>query len=273
MDKPPVLEMRGIVKRFAGVTVLDGVDFSVRKGEVHALMGENGAGKSTLMKILAGIHMKDGGEIYMDGSPIAIRSPNDPTRAGIAFVHQHPNLIPMFDVAQNIFLGQEPLSGRALDRKTMYREAERLLDEIGGAISLRKPANELSVAERQEVSIARALSLSPRVIAFDEPTAPLSFKEVDRLFEVIASLIARQVTVIYISHRMDEIFKISERITVLRNGKTIITAPTRETNSEQIIHAMLSSDVAFSQKNLGADNGKPVLEVSGASTAALAEPL
>ncbi len=273
MSETPVLHMKGIVKSFSGVVVLDHVDFSVRRGEVHALMGENGAGKSTLMKILAGIYTKDAGEIAMDGREIAIKSPNDPTRAGIAFVHQHPSLVPMFDVARNIFLGREPLVGGAIDWKKMHSETESLLAGIGASIPVRRQAADLTVAERQMISIARALSLSPRVIAFDEPTAPLSFKEVDRLFECIASLTARQVTVIYISHRMDEIFNISERITVLRNGKTVDSVATADTAPSDIIRAMLGADVSFTPKTLHGEKAETVLETSGLTTEQLPEPL
>jgi ABC-type sugar transport system ATPase subunit len=258
--------MEGIVKGFGGIVVLDRVDFSVRRGEVHALMGENGAGKSTLMKILAGIYHKDDGRIFVEGREINIKSPNDPIRAGIAFVHQHPNLVPMFDVAHNIFLGQEPLRGRRVDHKKIYAEAGKILAAIGTAISPHALARDLTVAERQELSIARALSFAPRVIAFDEPTAPLSFKEVERLFEVISRLTKNNVTVIYISHRMDEIFRISERITVLRNGKSITTLTTKETTPDEVIHAMLGSDIAFNPKSVYDETGETVLKVEGIVT-------
>ncbi len=272
-DTGLALEMSGIVKIFSGVKVLDGVDFSVRKGEVHALMGENGAGKSTLMKILAGIYDKNGGSIRVRGRDVDIRQPTDSIGLGIAFVHQHPNLVPMFDVARNIFLGREPTKNGGIDFKTLYAETERILANLGINLSPRRLVRDLSVAGRQELSITAALSLSPGIIVFDEPTASLSFREVDRLFTTIERLTSQGVTVVYISHRMDEILRVSNRITVLRNGKTIGTLEAESATVDAIVSMMIGRELSYEGKEQRTLSNDPLLRIESLTTERLPDPV
>ena len=267
------LDMRGIVKIFSGVKVLDGVDFSVRSGEVHALMGENGAGKSTLMKILAGIYDRNAGSIRVQGREVDIRQPTDSIGLGIAFVHQHPNLVPMFDVARNIFLGREPTRNGAIDFSRLYADTEAILADLDINLSPRRLVRDLSVAGRQELAIAAALSLSPNIIVFDEPTAALSFREVDRLFQTIEKLTARGVTVVYISHRMDEILRVSDRITVLRNGKTIGTREAGTATVDEIVSMMIGHDLSYAGKEARQLSEEPVLKIDSLATHRLPEPV
>ncbi len=267
------LHMEGIVKIFSGVKVLDGVDFSVRSGEVHALMGENGAGKSTLMKILAGIYDKNAGRILVEGREVAIRQPTDSMELGIAFVHQHPNLVPMFDVARNIFLGREPTRAGGIDFARLYDDTERVLANLDINLSPKRLVRDLSVAGRQELSIAAALSLSPRIIVLDEPTAALSFKEVDRLFQTVDRLTGQGVTVVYISHRMDEILRVSNRITVLRNGKSIGTREAKSVTVDEIVSMMIGHEMSYAGKSPRELKAEPILKIDNLTTSLLPEPV
>lgn len=268
------LRMEGIVKNFGGILALDHAGISVQRGEIHALVGENGAGKSTLMKILAGIYRKNDGKIYVNEKEVSIQNPSDSVSLGIAFVHQYPNLVPMFDVARNIFLGKEPINrGKVIDWKELYSKTEVLLSNLQADISPKEYVKDLTIAEKQEVSIVRALSMEPQLIVFDEPTAPLTFKEVNRLFEIIYSLKRKNVTIIYISHRLDEIFQISDRITVLRNGKTIGTVKTRESNTDEVVQMMIGSDLELKVKKRKREKLEPAIEVKGLKTSQLNDPI
>ena len=204
---PPVLQMHGICKRFPGVTALDSVDFELQRGEVHVLLGENGAGKSTLMRVLSGACASDAGEILLDGLPVAIRSPRDAQARGISTIYQEFNLVPHLSAAANIFLGREPtrLPG-VVDRRRLEADTRRLLESLGTQIDPGMRVAQLSVAEQQMIEVAKALSLDARILIMDEPTSALTDAEIDQLFAAIVRLTAQQVSVIYISHRLEEVF-------------------------------------------------------------------
>ena len=223
---PPFLQMRGICKRFPGVVALDGVDFDLRRGEVHVLLGENGAGKSTLMKILSGACARDAGEILIDGQHAALASPRDAQALGISTIYQEFNLVPHLTAAENIFLGREPVLGAGVIRGgALVAEAGRLLEMLGTRIDPRARVTSLGVAEQQMVEVAKALSLDARIIIMDEPTSALTESEIDELFAAIGRLTSRGVAIIYISHRMEELARIGHRATVLRDGRYIDTRP------------------------------------------------
>ena len=206
------LEMRNIVKRFPGVLALDHVSLSVRKGEVHALLGENGAGKSTLMKVLSGAYSKDEGEILIDGQEVDIRSSADAQKLGISIIYQELNLTEQLTVAENIFMGR-PIMKNALkvDWSAMFREAQKLLDDLGVEINAHSLIRDLGVAHKQMVEVAKALSLNARILVMDEPTAPLTNREIDTLFGIIRMLKERGVAIIYISHRLEEVKDVYKR--------------------------------------------------------------
>ncbi len=242
-----ILELHNIVKDFPGVRALDHVDFSVRKGEIHGLVGENGAGKSTLIKIIAGVYQRDAGDVYIRGETCGHLSPRQVEDLGIQFIHQERYLVPDFSVAQSIFLGQELLERPWLplvNNQRMRRQAEQFIEETLG-VSL--PGNalirDLSVAQQQLVQIAKALMARPAIIAFDEPTAPLARREVERLFEIIRRLQEQGVTIIYISHYLQEITEICDRVTVLRNGVRVATLPLSETTHDQIVRLMVGREL------------------------------
>ncbi|MDH7602057.1 MAG: sugar ABC transporter ATP-binding protein [Armatimonadota bacterium] len=261
----PVLEMRGITKTYPGVKALDGVDFEVLPGEVHALVGENGAGKSTLMKILAGADIKDSGRIIIDGKEVHIASPQEAMRLGISIIYQEFNLVPYMSAAENIFLGREPMTAipGVVDFKRMYAEAERLISELGVRLDVRVPVNQLSVAQQQMVEIAKATSRNARIIAMDEPSATLTEHELENLFALIRRLKADGVSIIYISHRLDEIFRIADRVTVLRDGKLVATKPVAETSREELIRMMVGRELKDTIPKTEVQPGDVVLEVRG----------
>ncbi len=218
--------MRGIVKTFPGVRALDGVSFDVRAGEVHALVGENGAGKSTLMKVLAGAYRADGGTIEIDGAPVDIDGPKAAEALGIGMIYQEFNLVPDLRVVDNLLLGHEPVRGAFLDRRAAGAQAGAVLAQLGIAVPLELPARKLTVAQQQMVEIAKTLARRARIIVMDEPTAALTEREIDALFALIAKLKADGVAFAYISHRLEELPRISDRITVIRDGRTVETRAT-----------------------------------------------
>jgi ribose transport system ATP-binding protein len=239
-----LLRMSGITKSFPGVRALDGVSFDVVAGEVHTLVGENGAGKSTLMKVLAGAYIADGGTIEIDGVPVTIDGPKAAERLGIGMIYQEFNLVPDLGVIDNIVLGIEPVRGLFLDRKAAAGRATTILAELGISLPLDRPARRLSVAEQQLTEIAKALVRHARLIVMDEPTAALTERETDALFALIAKLKATGVAFVYISHRLEELPRIADRITVIRDGKAIETRPIAQMPRSEMIHLMVGRSLA-----------------------------
>lgn len=263
----PLLALRGISKRFPGVRALHEVDLDVHAGEVHALMGENGAGKSTLMKVVSGVYQPDAGEILLDGEPVRFHHPREAQERGISIIHQEFNLLPDRTVAQNIFLGREPKRGWLVDARTMAAETQTLLDELGAgrAISPRTLVGRLSLAQQQTVEIAKALSFQSRIVVMDEPTAALATAEVEALFERVRALQATGIAFVYISHRLDEIRRITQRLTVLKDGELVGSGMTDEFTTSQIVSMMVGRELADYYPPYGdpATFGEPVLTVSG----------
>ncbi len=239
-----VLQARNISKSFPGVKALDGVHLSVERGSVHAIVGVNGAGKSTLMRIFIGLTEPDDGEILLDGIPVRIRNPHDAAKKGIAMVHQELMPFPDLTVAENIFMGHEPLSWIPgwVDRRRMHRQAGRLLDELGLSLSPRQKMRALRLSEMQVVEIAKSLTYQARVIIMDEPTSALSRYEVERLFEIIRDLRRRGMAVIYVSHRLEETLQIADRVTILRDGRHVVTCDRAELDEDKIIRAMVGGE-------------------------------
>ncbi len=265
-DDLPVLRLRGITKTFPGVKALEDVEFDLKPGEVHALMGENGAGKSTFVKILSGVHPPDRGIIEVAGNAVPIGSPAAAQALGIVPVHQELHLEPYLSVAENIFLGRQPLNRcRLVDYGAMNREAGRLLAELGVDIDPTVTLGTISIAQRQIVAIARAISTTCRVIIFDEPTSSLTERESSLLFDVIRSLKSQQIGVIYISHRMEEIFAICDRVTVFRDGRYVATRPVRETTMTGLIGMMIGRSIADLFQKEPASIGEVVLDASAIS--------
>jgi ribose transport system ATP-binding protein len=245
-SNPPALEMRGITKSFAGNTVLADVSLTARGGEVHALVGENGAGKSTLMKILAGVHQPDAGEILIDGERRRFERPADALAAGVAMIYQELSLAPHLTVAENIFLGREPLKLAPIgliNTRELNARARSMLDEFGFEINLRSRVGRLSAADRQLVEITRAIVDAKRVIVMDEPTSSLTNQEVVELFRLIRDLKSRGLAVIYISHRLEELPEIADRLTILRDGQAVYTGSWGEINTDEMIRHLAGREL------------------------------
>jgi ribose transport system ATP-binding protein len=267
----PLLELRNITKHFPGVLALDAVSLSLHAGEVHMLLGENGAGKSTLMKVLCGAYLADAGEILAEGKLVPMNSTADARALGIAVIFQEYSLVPHLSIAQNIYLGREPLNRLGLiDHARMHADARAVLARLNLALDTRREVQGLGVAQQQMVEIAKALSQQARVLVLDEPTAALSDREVQRLFQVIAELKKQGVAMAYISHRMDEVLRLGDRITVLRDGKRVAVMPAREATPDELVTLMVGRKVDMSYyrgerpargecllevDNIAADNG------------------
>ena len=244
MENNIFLEMKAISKAYPGVKALENVDFDLKKGEVHALVGENGAGKSTLMKILSGFHRKDTGEIYLDGKKIDIYGPRNSISLGISTIYQDIITVPYISVAENILMGNRPRNRLGIIRwSELYSKAESLLKELSIDINTRETVSNLSTAQQQLVEIVKALSIDSKIIIMDEPTAPLTEDEKNILFTIINNIRSKGVSVIYISHRMEEIFEIADRVTVLRDGKKIITKQVKDTGHDEIIRYMIGREI------------------------------
>lgn len=261
-----LLELRGVSKSYGGVAVLREVDFDVRAAEVHALVGENGAGKSTLMNVISGVAAPDAGEVLWNGAAVRLRGPRDARRLGIAFVHQELAQVPQLSVAENIFLGRHPAGAAGWVRWDEIAERARaLLSELGRPMDPRTPVGGLAMAERQLVEIARALASDARLLIMDEPTAALGERDVERLFGVIGRLRQRGVAVIFISHRLPEVFAVAGRVTVLRDGQRVLTADTSSLDHEDLVHAMVGGELGAFDALAGgthAASGPEALRVS-----------
>lgn len=266
MTSAPVLSAAGIRKQFFGVEVLHGVSLEVHAGTVHGLVGENGAGKSTLMKIIAGVHRRDGGEMLIDDRIVDFAHPVEAGKAGVATVFQEFNLLPDRSVAQNVYLGREPSRRGLVDVKTMRTKTQALLDDLGvQGITPEAKVGWLTVAEQQIVEIIKALSVDARVIAMDEPTAALSDNEVAVLYRVIETLKSSGVAIIYVSHRLQEIFDLCDTITVLKDGSQVLSQPRAELDQTRLVRAMVGRPISafFPDAEPGTEIGDTVLEVTG----------
>jgi len=262
----PLVRMRAVGKSFGGVQALNGVDLDLLAGEVHGVMGENGAGKSTLMKILLGVHQPDSGTIEVGGEPVTMHSPEDAQALGIAMIFQEFSLIPQLTVAQNVFLGRESRTRAGLlDDRATERRAAALFEELGIDIDVRRPVGELSTAYWQLTEIAKALSVDARVLVMDEPTSSLARSETEVLFGLIRRLRDRGIAIVYISHRMEEVFEIVDRITVLRDGRQVITAEASAMTLESAIEHIVGHSIedGFRRRVPGRPPGEPLLEVRG----------
>jgi rhamnose transport system ATP-binding protein len=260
---PPLLSVRDIEKSFPGVSALSGVSFNVAKGEVHALLGENGAGKSTLIKIVSGVFPPDRGEVMVDGKPVNLERPDDARRAGIATIYQELLLFPELTVAENIFMGHAPRAGLGrLDWRAMREKTTDLLASLAiHDLHADRVVGSLSVGNRQRVEILRALSQDARILIMDEPTAALTEYDVTRLFDIVRKLKARGVAVIYISHRLDEIFAIADRVTVLRDGAHIATKRVADTAATELVQLMVGRKIESLFPKITVPIGEPVLEL------------
>ena len=239
-----VLEMKGIKKSFSGIYALSGIDFSLEKGEVHALLGENGAGKSTLIKVLGGIYQPDEGVIKIQGREVKINGVPAARENGIGIIHQEIVLVPYLTVAQNLFLGREIMTKRGtVDLVETNRRAKEMIESLGVDIKADTIVEELTIAQQQMVEIVKAVSFNANIIVMDEPTSSLSNEEVEQLFEIIENLKKKQVSIIYISHRMEELFRISDRVTIIRDGQYVGTRMTKETNPNELVAMMVGRDL------------------------------
>lgn len=262
------IEMKGISKSFGSNAVLKGVDLTITGGQIHALMGENGAGKSTLMNILTGLHQKDGGQILIDGTEKYFSNPKEAEEFGISFIHQELNTWPEMTVLDNLFLGKEAKNKFGLvDTKKMSQEARDAFAQLGIHIDLNKELSQLSVGQQQMIEITKSLMTNAKVLIMDEPTAALSEKEIANLFTIINRLKKSGVGIVYISHRMEEIFQISDEITVMRDGLSIDTVPTDQTNVDEVVRKMVGREISDYYPEKNAEIGEVVFTVNNLSSA------
>lgn len=265
MTATALLRIQGLCKRFPGVTALDNVDLSLEAGEVHALLGENGAGKSTLIKVLTGVHPKDAGVIELQGRRIAPRTPGEAQRLGVSTVYQEVNLLPNLSVAQNIFLGREPARFGLVRRREMVRRSAELLARFNLDIDVTRTLDSYSIAVRQLVAIARAINTSARVLILDEPTASLDGSEVERLFAIVRRLKSQGISILFITHFIDQVYAVSDRITILRNGARVGTFNTDELPRRALIGHMLGKELQTLEEKAPGDRApvreEPVLEL------------
>jgi simple sugar transport system ATP-binding protein len=256
-DASPLLQMRGIRKAFPGVRALDGVDFTVRRGEVHALMGENGAGKSTLIKVLTGVYPRDAGDVLLDGRPISPRSPNEAQHLGVSTVYQEVNLVPTLSVSENLFLGRLPtIAGLAVRWRAVRKRSEEALARLDLKLDVSRPLGSYSIAIQQMVAIARALDVSAKLLILDEPTSSLDADEVARLFGVMRRLRGQGLGIVFVTHFLDQVYQVTDRITVLRNGKLVGEYETKNLPRAELIARMMGRALAaFESGAYGAGAG------------------
>ncbi|MGV9771935.1 sugar ABC transporter ATP-binding protein [Streptosporangium sp. NPDC003464] len=257
-----ILRVEGLRKGFPGVVALDGVDFSLRSGEVHVLLGENGAGKSTLIKMLSGAYHPDGGRILVDGEPVEIRTAGDAQRLGIATIYQEFNLVPQLTVGENLALGRPPRRFGFVDTKRMHEQARELLQRVGVEVDPRTPVARLGIARMQMVEIAKALGLNARVLIMDEPTAVLTTTEVERLFGIVRQLREQGVAIVFITHHLEEIPQIGDRVTVLRDGRSVAEVPAT-TSEDELVRLMVGRPIDQQYPREPAPPGGPLLQVRG----------
>ena len=262
MDERPVLELRGITKRFPGIVANDSVDFDLRKGEVHALLGENGAGKSTLMNVLYGLYRPDEGEILIAGKPAELGSPKASIENGVGMVHQHFMLIPVMTVAENIVLATEPVTaGVFLDYAAAEKRVQEISTRFGLAVDPRAKIEDITVGQQQRVEILKALYRGADILVLDEPTAVLTPQEAQELFAILRSLTEQDKSIIFISHKLNEVLEIADRVTVLRRGKRIETLPARGATEEQLARLMVGREVLLRVEKGATQAGEPLLRV------------
>lgn len=264
-----LLEMKGIGKTFPGVKALQGVNLTVREGQVHALLGENGAGKSTLIKILSGAYSKDEGQIFFEGQPVDIRNPQDAQALGISTIYQEFNLAPHLTIAENIFLGHLPRKGGLVDWATVRARSKEILDGLGVTLSVDTLTSSLSVAEQQLVEIAKALNRKTRILIMDEPSAVLGEKDLENLFRVVRTLQASGIGIIYISHRLKEIFELADEVTVLKDGRYVATKSIDEVTMDDLVRLMIGRDLQDVYPKRTVQPGEVLLEVKGLSRSKL----
>jgi ribose transport system ATP-binding protein len=265
-ERIPLIELKNITKVFPGVKALSDVCFTVFPGEVHALCGENGAGKSTLIKVMTGAHGADGGEYFIDGQPVHISSTQEGIAHGVSCVYQELSIAPQLDVAQNLYIGNLPMKGPFIDHKKLYADAAEILSLLNMNISPKTLAGELSVGQQQMIEIGRAVTRNARCIIMDEPTSSLSEAETDTLFKIVEILQKRNIAIVYISHKLDEVMQLSDRITVIRDGQNIITMNTCDTTQDMLITNMIGRplDKQYPEKT-GRKQGDVVLDVQNLS--------
>ncbi|MFL5804753.1 MAG: sugar ABC transporter ATP-binding protein [Roseiflexaceae bacterium] len=261
-DKQPIFKVQHVSKSFGGVHALQDVHFEIFPGEVHALLGENGAGKSTLIKIMTGVYQPDAGELFLDGQPIHFANTRAAQEHGVAAIYQEPSLFPDLDIAENILVGRQPIGRWGVDWKRMYQEAGDLLRRLGLALDPRTKAHELSVAQQQVVEIARALSINAKVLIMDEPTSSLTLGEVDELFTIVRQLRQAGTAIVFISHRLEELFALADRVTTLRDGTYVGTRAMADVTTEDLIRMMVGRTLGELFPKQAVEAGEVVLDVA-----------
>ena len=263
-----ILELKNITKRFSGVEVLHEVSFSLRSGEVHALLGENGAGKSTLVKVMTGVHQPDKGEMYLDGKHVRFSDTRESRQAGIAAIYQELSLFPDLDVAENIFVGRQPTTmGGRIDWRKLYADAEKLLLSLGVHLDLKQKARSLSIAQQQMVEIARAFSINARILIMDEPTSSLTLNEVADLFRLVRRLRDEGTAIVFISHRLEELFELADCVTVMRDGSYVDTRPIKEVTRDDLIRLMVGRTITDLFPKQDVKTGEVMLKVENLARA------
>lgn len=261
-----VLAVKNIHKSFGDIHVLKGVDFDIRKGEIHALVGENGAGKSTIIKIICGVYTKDSGSVILNETEMDFKGPKEAMEAGIRVIHQEINMVQTLSVAENIFLGNYPKKRNGMiDWKQLYADAEKVMQTLGDPIDVEQKVSQVSIAKQQMIEIAKAVSVEPKVLIMDEPTAALNDQETEHLFELLESLTEKGVSIIYITHRFSEIYRLADRATVLRDGESIATLAKEELNDDKLVSLMIGENKATKYVKKETEKGRELFRVEGLS--------